>query len=81
MTMSILSTSISNFQYGPPPETSLVAADADVAAISDAAPPQDSGADLSDQAMVLSAQELIAALTDAQSADPVTAGSLVDQLV
>jgi len=81
MTMSILSTSICNFQYGPPPETSPVAAGADIAALAEAAVPQDSGADLSNQAMLLSTQELIAALTDAQSADPLTAGSLIDQLV
>ena len=78
MTLSIMpNSSITSFQYGPPPATS----DAELAPISDASPPQDAGADLSDQAMVLSAQEMISALTDAQCADPVTAGSLVDQLV
>lgn len=43
---------------------------------------QDStGADLSDTAKVYSAQQMIAALTDAVSADPVTPGSMVDELV
>ena len=40
-----------------------------------------SGADLSDAAKVYSAQQMIAAVTDAVTADPVTPGSMVDELV
>jgi hypothetical protein len=39
------------------------------------------GADLSDAAKVYSAQQMIAAVTDAVTADPVTPGSMVDELV
>ena len=57
------------------------AEDIAAAAVSATQTQEDTGADLSDAAKVYSAQQMIAAVTDAVSADPVTAGSMVDELV
>jgi len=57
------------------------AEDIAAAAVSATQTQEDTGAELSEAAKVYSAQQMIAAVTDAVSADPVTAGSMVDELV
>lgn len=76
--------SIANFNYAgsaPLSTAASTAGDIATAAVAATDDSNSTGADLSDGAKVYSAQQMIAAVTDAVTTDPVTPGSMVDQMV
>jgi hypothetical protein len=83
MSPSTSASSVSAFSSAQAPisTASPVAAEVAAAAVAATDSQDNSGADLSDAAKVYSAQQMIAAVTDAVTADPVTPGSMVDELV